>query len=43
MGGCQLPSVKYIIEFSDTDWKTLTDIEIRASAPTKTILRANLL
>jgi hypothetical protein len=43
MGVCQVPSVKYIIELSDTDRKTLTDIVTKGSAPAKTILRANIL
>ena len=38
-----MPSVKYIIELSDTDRKTLTDIVTKGSAPAKTILRANIL
>lgn len=38
-----MPSVKYIIELSDTDQKTLRDIVAKGSASARTILRANIL
>ena len=38
-----MPSVKYIIELSDADRKTLQDIVSKGQAPARTILRANIL
>ena len=38
-----MPSVKYLIELSDSDRKALLDIVAKGSAPAKTILRANIL
>ena len=38
-----MPAVKYIIELSDSDRKTLLDITAKGSSPAKTILRANIL
>lgn len=38
-----MPSVKYIIELTDTDRKTLKDIVGKGTAPAKSILRANIL
>ena len=38
-----MPSVKYVIELSDVERKTLHDIVARGSAPARTILRANIL
>ena len=37
-----MPSVKYIIELSDADRKSLTDIVTKGTPPAKTILRANI-
>ena len=38
-----MPSVKYIIELTDTDRKTLLDTVAKGASPAKTILRANIL
>ena len=38
-----MPSVKYIIELSDTDRKTLQEIVSKGKSPAKAILRANIL
>ena len=38
-----MPSVKYIIELTDDDRKTLSDIVAKGSSSAKTILRANIL
>ena len=38
-----MPSVKYIIELSDADRKTLQDIVTKGMSPAKAILRANIL
>ena len=38
-----MPSVKYLIELSAADWKTLKDIVAKGSSSAKTILRANIL
>ena len=38
-----MPSVKYVIELSDDDRKTLLDIVAKGASPAKTILRANIL
>ena len=38
-----MPSVKYIIELSDTDRKTLQEIVTKGKSPAKAILRANIL
>ena len=38
-----MPSVKYLIELSDADRKTLKDIVAKGSSSAKTILRANIL
>ena len=38
-----MPSVKYIIELTDADRKTLKDIVGKGTAPAKSILRANIL
>ena len=38
-----MPSVKYVIELSDTDRKTLNDIVTKGQSPAKLILRANIL
>ena len=38
-----MPSVKYSIELSDSDRKTLLDIVAKGSSSAKTILRANIL
>lgn len=38
-----MPSVKYLIELSNTDREILHDIISKGSAPAKTILRANIL
>lgn len=38
-----MPSVKYLIELSDSDRKALLDIVAKGSAPAKAILRANIL
>ena len=38
-----MPSVKYIIELTDTDRKTLLDIVAKGTSPAKSILRANIL
>ena len=43
MGVYQMPSVKYIIELSDTDRKTLQEIVTKGKSPAKAILRANIL
>lgn len=38
-----MPSVKYIIELTDKDRKTLKDIVAKGTSPAKSILRANIL
>ena len=38
-----MPSVKYVIELSDADRKTLNDIVSKGQSPAKLILRANIL
>lgn len=38
-----MPSVKYIIELTDKDRKTLKDIVAKGASPAKSILRANIL
>ena len=38
-----MPSIKYIIELTDADRKTLSDIISKGSSSAKTILRANIL
>ena len=38
-----MPSVKYIIELTDTDRKTLLDTVAKGASPAKAILRANIL
>ena len=38
-----MPSVKYTIELSDADRKTLQDIVTKGKSPAKAILRANIL
>ena len=38
-----MPSVKYLIELSDADRKTLKDIVAKGSSSAKSILRANIL
>ena len=38
-----MPSVKYVIELSDEDRKTLQDIVTKGKSPAKAILRANIL
>jgi len=38
-----MPSVKYIIELSDSDCKVLQDIIKKGTSPAKAILRANIL
>lgn len=38
-----MPSVKYIIELTDKDRKTLKDIVAKGTSPAKSILRANVL
>ena len=38
-----MPSVKYVIELSDNDRKTLSDIVTKSQSPAKLILRANIL
>ena len=38
-----MPSVKYIIELTDADRKTLSDIVSKGQSPAKLILRANIL
>lgn len=38
-----MPSVKHIIELTDTDRKTLLDTVAKGASPAKTILRANIL
>ena len=38
-----MPSVKYLVELSDSDRKTLKDIVAKGSSSAKTILRANIL
>ena len=38
-----MPSVKYLIELSDADRKTLKDIVAKGSESARTILRANIL
>ena len=38
-----MPSVKYIIELSDSDRKVLQDIIKKGTSPAKAILRANIL
>lgn len=38
-----MPSVKYVIDLTDDDRKTLLDIVAKGSSPAKTILRANIL
>ena len=43
MGVYHMPSVKYIIELSDADRKTLQDIVAKGKSPAKAILRANIL
>ena len=43
MGVYHMPSVKYIIELSDTDRKTLQEIVTKGKSPAKAILRANIL
>ena len=43
MGVYHMPSVKYIIELSDTDRKTLQEIVFKGKSPAKAILRANIL
>ena len=43
MGVYHMPSVKCIIELSDTDRKTLQEIVSKGKSPAKAILRANIL
>ena len=43
MGVYHMPSVKYIIELSDSDRKALEDIITKGTSPAKAILRANIL
>ena len=38
-----MPSIKYIIELTDTDRKKLKDIVAKGTSPAKSILRANIL
>ena len=38
-----MPSVKYVIELSNSDRKTLNDIVSKGQSPAKAILRANIL
>ena len=38
-----MPSVKYVIELTDADRKTLSDIVSKGQSPAKLILRANIL
>lgn len=38
-----MPSVKYIIDLTESDRKTLTNLITKGSAPAKAILRANIL
>ena len=38
-----MPSVKYVIELSNSDRKTLNDIVSKGQSPAKVILRANIL
>ena len=38
-----MPSVKYVIELTDADRKTLKDIVAKGSSPAKSILRSNIL
>ena len=42
-GVYHMPSIKYIIELSDADRKTLQDIVTKGKSPAKAILRANIL
>ena len=37
-----MPSVKYVIELTDADRKTLTDIVAKGTSPAKSILRSNI-
>jgi hypothetical protein len=43
MGGISMPSVKYIIELSDADRKTLQEVVSKGKSSAKAILRANIL
>ena len=43
MGVYHMPSVKYIIELSDTDRKTLQETVSKGKSPAKAILRVNIL
>lgn len=38
-----MPSVKYVIELTDADRKTLKDIVAKGTSPAKSILRSNIL
>ena len=42
-GGISMPSVKYIIELSDADRKTLQEVVSKGKSSAKAILRANIL
>ncbi len=43
MRGTAIPSVKYVIELTDTDRKILTEIVSKGQSTARTILRANIL
>ena len=38
-----MPNTKYIIELTETDRKSLTDIAKKGNSPARTIMRANIL